>query len=139
MVAGLLAILVFSVMLSFSPIDAGKGIRIVGTMKPDGTIVLLLQNGSDYPISSLHIQSFSGSIKTFQLPHGWTSNYNTNDSPSTISMWTQEQRIAPKSSLRFSISVDSDQARLKFKWTAEYSSPSDGVTLDRPVANGAFR
>lgn len=138
LVSGLLAILLFTMVVAFPPIDAGKGVRIVGTMKSDGTIVLLLQNGSDYSISNLVIGSFSGSITGFRLPSGWVSDYNVNDSPTAVSMWTQDQHIAPKGSLRFSISVDSDEAKLKFKWTAVNSSPSNGVTVDRPIANGAL-
>ena len=124
--ASFLAIILFvSAFAVFPFVDAGKGIRVVGSMKDDGRILVLVQNASDQDLHSLMIQSFSGNI--LRLDQGGAGFSSTNK----LMIKMEDNPEKSKNSMRFYVGVDSDEPVLKFKWTV-YSSDLD------EIAKGAF-
>lgn len=127
LIAGLLAILLLGVLVSSLPIsEAGKGIRMVGTMRDNGEVLLVVQNASANDVSRLVIESFNGDIT------GISSNWNSEQESDSIDMYSHDKPVRSKSSMRFSIIVDSEQPDLKFKW---WGYDSEG----NYIARGAFK
>lgn len=113
-------------------IDAGKDVRVLGTMNEFGTIRLMIQNGSINGIFELQIESFSGAIQTVDMPQGWIVGAIESKS-STLIFETKDAQVLSKSTLRwFSLHVESPNIWIKFKWTA---LDEDG----NKIANGAFK
>gem|GEM_PF-4002271 len=128
-----IAVLMISLLLissvSLPVVDAGKGTRIVGSMKDDGRILLLVQNASDNDLYSLMIESFSGDITAVNPADGWISDNKLVDN--TIVIKTINMALKSGESIRFYISLSSEEPKLKFKWS--------GYVLDgAEVAKGAF-
>lgn len=133
--AGLLAaMLLFSVLNAPLSVDAGKGIRVVGSTKDDGRILLLVQNASSNDLYGLRIESFSGVISTLDPGAGWRYGDQAAGKAKTIVVETDDNPVKSKSSMRFHIKVDPTESKpkLKFKW-AGYGV--DGTQ----IAKGAFK
>ncbi len=130
LIASLLVILLFSSMFSFLPYaDAGKGIRIVGSMNDDGRFLLLVQNASNNDLYRLMIESFNGNIVKVYPSDGWNSE--TQLSSKTILIDTKTNPILKHGSMRFHVIINTQEPKLKFKWNG-YGSDS------AQIARGAF-
>jgi len=115
-------ILIASAFTAVQFVDAGKGIRVVGSMKDDGRILVLVQNASEQDLSSLLLQSFNGNIVKADLGAVWPGD--------TIMV---EVDVKSKSSMRFYIELERNEteAKFKFKWLGYSSDGSE-------IGKGAF-
>ena len=91
LIASLLAILLLGVLVSSLPIsEAGKGIRMVGTMRDNGEVLLVVQNASANDVSRLVIESFNGDITSI------SSNWNSEQESDSIDMYSHDKPVRSK-------------------------------------------
>ncbi|MFY3740700.1 MAG: hypothetical protein HMLIMOIP_001143 [Candidatus Nitrosomirales archaeon] len=129
-------LLVGIIALSFTPnADAGKSIKLVGTMTEEGTVRFVIQNNSSKDVFGLTITSYNCGMYDFNIPERWTGTLASVDylvGKDLYSFNTENAPVVQKSTSDwFSFITDCEGKWLKFKWFAGY----DGHTVDR----GAFK
>jgi hypothetical protein len=129
LVAGLVIYVLLFSSFTFPFVDAGKGARIVGSMKDDGRVLILVQNASSFELYSIMIESFSGDISEVVPVDGWY--IDSRSAANDIVMKTNDKPLRSGDSIRFYIAMHGEESKLKFKWSGYDREGTE-------VAKGAF-
>jgi hypothetical protein len=139
-IATLLAVTIVTSVITFPSVDAGKGIRVIGSMRGnEGNVLILVQNASINDLYSLKIEYFSGAIQLLTAPQGWWVHHGGDPDRSAYIIYsnlvyfeTRDAPVGPHESMRFNIRISpSEDLKLKFKWTGYDSGGNE-------IAKGGF-